>query len=96
MREAWDVGVMMMKGVRDMSSHAGDLATACAGLVRWGQGLAWCSVLLWGMGLGGPTASASDAFPSRPIRLVVPVVPDRKSTRLNSSHIPLSRMPSSA
>ena len=24
------------------------------------------------------------------------VVPDRKSTRLNSSHIPLSRMPSSA
>ena len=25
-----------------------------------------------------------------------PVPPDRKSTRLNSSHIPLSRMPSSA
>ena len=66
---------MMMKGVRDMSSHAGDLATACTGLLRWGQGLAWGSVLLWGMGLGGPTASATDAFPSRPIRLVVPVVP---------------------
>src|ERR1051326_2798828 len=27
---------------------------------------------------------------------VVVAVPDRKSTRLNSSHIPLSRMPSSA
>ena len=26
----------------------------------------------------------------------VPVLADRKSTRLNSSHIPLSRMPSSA
>ena len=26
----------------------------------------------------------------------IDVVPDRKSTRLNSSHIPLSRMPSSA
>ena len=25
-----------------------------------------------------------------------PPIPDRKSTRLNSSHIPLSRMPSSA
>ena len=28
--------------------------------------------------------------------LVVLKFPDRKSTRLNSSHIPLSRMPSSA
>ena len=27
---------------------------------------------------------------------VAPALPDRKSTRLNSSHIPLSRMPSSA
>ena len=27
---------------------------------------------------------------------LLPNVPDRKSTRLNSSHIPLSRMPSSA
>ena len=26
----------------------------------------------------------------------LPLLPDRKSTRLNSSHIPLSRMPSSA
>ena len=30
------------------------------------------------------------------IPLELPVYPDRKSTRLNSSHIPLSRMPSSA
>ena len=28
--------------------------------------------------------------------IVLMAVPDRKSTRLNSSHIPLSRMPSSA
>ena len=28
--------------------------------------------------------------------VVTPLGPDRKSTRLNSSHIPLSRMPSSA
>ena len=28
--------------------------------------------------------------------LLGPTIPDRKSTRLNSSHIPLSRMPSSA
>ena len=31
-----------------------------------------------------------------PRRLVPWVVPDRKSTRLNSSHVALSRMPSSA
>ena len=29
-------------------------------------------------------------------KLSEPTMPDRKSTRLNSSHIPLSRMPSSA
>ena len=33
---------------------------------------------------------------SIPVQIVVFVVIDRKSTRLNSSHIPLSRMPSSA
>ena len=31
-----------------------------------------------------------------PVVLIVLVILDRKSTRLNSSHIPLSRMPSSA
>ena len=30
------------------------------------------------------------------ITIYVSILPDRKSTRLNSSHIPLSRMPSSA
>ena len=33
---------------------------------------------------------------STPYKVVVFVDGDRKSTRLNSSHIPLSRMPSSA
>ena len=44
-----------------------------------------------------------DVFPSTPIQFQETNVPqsnstpaDRKSTRLNSSHIPLSRMPSSA
>ena len=30
------------------------------------------------------------------VKAVIGIVRDRKSTRLNSSHIPLSRMPSSA
>ena len=41
-------------------------------------------------GLTGPAARGVDSF----VRLLDDV--DRKSTRLNSSHIPLSRMPSSA
>ena len=36
------------------------------------------------------------SFNSKDILSEVPVEVDRKSTRLNSSHIPLSRMPSSA
>ena len=60
------------------------------------------------------SAFAQDAYPSRPITMIVPFPPggvaditgrptaaamekvDRKSTRLNSSHIQKSRMPSSA
>ena len=44
-----------------------------------------------------PQATAQDRFLSMPIVYSVDyATPDRKSTRLNSSHIPLSRMPSSA
>ena len=39
---------------------------------------------------GGVTRAA------QAIHLSQPAITDRKSTRLNSSHIPLSRMPSSA
>ena len=41
-------------------------------------------------------ANAEDRRASRLGDLVVIEVRDRKSTRLNSSHIPLSRMPSAA
>ena len=44
-------------------------------------------------------ADSNWPFPTAPIPEEKPakkVKPDRKSTRLNSSHIPLSRMPSSA
>ena len=42
-------------------------------------------------------ASASrDLFAAGVPRMAVGIMVDRKSTRLNSSHIPLSRMPSSA
>ena len=34
--------------------------------------------------------------PANAVAGLLPGMPDRKSTRLNSSHIPLSRMPSSA
>ena len=42
-----------------------------------------------------PSATSSSTF-NPPLGFVKAVVLDRKSTRLNSSHIPLSRMPSSA
>ena len=47
-----------------------------------GRGLLWT-----GAPAAAPASAPSDA---------VPVLPDRKSTRLNSSHIQKSRMPSSA
>ena len=63
-------------------------------------------LLAWGSLLGlAPFAAFADTYPSRPIGLVVGAPPggsvdfgarDRKSTRLNSSHIQKSRMPSSA
>ena len=40
--------------------------------------------------VAGAAAQAQTDYPNKPIKV------DRKSTRLNSSHIPLSRMPSSA
>ena len=46
--------------------------------------------------LGALKTSSSKTVNSPPAASVVTLSPDRKSTRLNSSHIPLSRMPSSA
>ena len=42
------------------------------------------------------TDSTGNFHLSLPVRAVTYAMLDRKSTRLNSSHIPLSRMPSSA
>ena len=42
------------------------------------------------------TLALSFNYSSATIRNVMAELEDRKSTRLNSSHIPLSRMPSSA
>ena len=42
------------------------------------------------------TAAEGDLRASSQATTIVETMPDRKSTRLNSSHIPLSRMPSSA
>ena len=36
------------------------------------------------------------ALADKHVETIIPAYTDRKSTRLNSSHIPLSRMPSSA
>ena len=43
-----------------------------------------------------PTLSSTDEGIGRRVRVVHYPVKDRKSTRLNSSHLKLSRMPSSA
>ena len=42
------------------------------------------------------TGSPYATYPGTTDELMLPMFEDRKSTRLNSSHIPLSRMPSSA
>ena len=45
----------------------------------------------------GFSEAFSNALPSvHPLDLLIGIVGDRKSTRLNSSHMPKSRMPSSA
>ena len=51
----------------------------------------------WSEQYGGSLAKVGDALEAIQEGLAeVGIVADRKSTRLNSSHIPLSRMPSSA
>ena len=56
------------------------------------------TLLLVALGLAIPMApgQAADDYPRRPVRIITPANPDRKSTRLNSSHSSVSRMPSSA
>ena len=63
--------------------------------VEWLAAQPWCNgnVGMWGISYGGFTAIQVAAL--RPPHLRA-IVPDRKSTRLNSSHERLSRMPSSA
>src|ERR1051326_2914356 len=72
---------------------AGSLEAACAE-----AGLDAATVMFeaacFGMSGGPEDKQAILARILRPRRLIVTT--DRKSTRLNSSHIPLSRMPSSA
>ena len=58
------------------------------GTVVTGGGV-WLGTMLYG---GNHEEKAADA----PAQAQPTIVIDRKSTRLNSSHIPLSRMPSSA
>ena len=68
---------------------------------------AWARTLLLTLiGVLSTPTFAQAVWPSKPVKIIVPYAPggandilarvDRKSTRLNSSHIPLSRMPSSA
>ena len=45
---------------------------------------------------GGADARSRQIAQKMSVILKQPIIVDRKSTRLNSSHIPLSRMPSSA
>ena len=52
---------------------------------------AWGQLIVPAIEIAVQHANAAGGVNGRPLSLV-----DRKSTRLNSSHIPLSRMPSSA
>ena len=73
-------------------SIGGSLNPASIGFVVVGQAV----FQIVGAALQGPThALLDDRERYRTIRYIF-ATPDRKSTRLNSSHIPLSRMPSSA
>ena len=68
----------------------------CQGLMRDGL-LAHCSFRLLGDELAAAgTPMLRFDYPGTGDSLDGAVATDRKSTRLNSSHIPLSRMPSSA
>ena len=50
---------------------------------------------IWYVGTNKSTQGPKDPLPYD-VKIAAMVAIDRKSTRLNSSHIPLSRMPSSA
>ena len=81
----------MGTAVNGRSADREALAAGAAAYTLWGlitiywhavHGVGEATIIAWRI-----TASAL---------LLVGIVTDRKSTRLNSSHIPLSRMPSSA
>jgi Cu/Ag efflux pump CusA len=57
--------------------------------LRLGSVVLLAILLLFGAGIWGTTQLQQDLLPNIS-------VPDRKSTRLNSSHMAISRMPSSA
>ena len=80
-----------MTSLREAMAKNGWAATLVYGDAREHQALAWLTNFIprmrWAMALVPAQGEP---------RVLVSVTSDRKSTRLNSSHIPLSRMPSSA
>ena len=56
----------------------------------------WVLYAVWEYNIANGTLCDKDCNIRVDLVVIGPILLDRKSTRLNSSHIPLSRMPSSA
>ena len=102
LKRRWGIAVMC----KMLKEHFGLGECRCRGkqsLVRWVELVLWAYVLAgltrWGKQLLGQKPSWGEVRQEwgwSLISMATEVKGDRKSTRLNSSHIPLSRMPSSA
>src|ERR1051326_4381891 len=95
---AWEAAARLGLGAALALPPPSDVLVAFADLVRDGELVTNGAASLYRGGVGLGIAIVLGAVLGivmawwRPVR--VALEPDRKSTRLNSSHIPLSRMPS--
>ena len=98
-RSTWYIGVKRTKnGISEYGEHAADdVSVGCSRISGEKKEYHWRDrTQRHGQFLGIDRTQEMIRRAQIVLQVVDATCPDRKSTRLNSSHIPLSRMPSSA